>query len=86
MITVRKLINLKGGERFGVCNSCGKISSEDRTLIMITCSIYGNGGTSICLCEGCANALIGALDETWEEDEEIEIFFAEARGVGEQNG
>lgn len=83
MITVGKLIKLKGAERFGVCNSCGKTSSEDRTLTRITCSVYGNSGISICLCEGCGNALIGALDEIWEE--EIEKFFAEARGAGEQN-
>lgn len=63
MIIVRKLIKLKGAEKFGTCNSCGKTSSEDSTLIRITCSTYRNSGTSICLCEGCANVLIGALDE-----------------------
>ena len=74
MIIAKKLINLKGGERFGACNSCGKTSSEDSTLIRIACSVDGNGSTSICLCKGCANALIGVLDEIWEvEDEE---FFA----------
>ena len=83
MIIAKKLINLKGAERFGACNGCGKTSSEDSTLIRISCSVDGNGSTSICLCKGCANALMGVLSEIWEVDDEE--FFVEARGAGEQN-
>ena len=69
MIITEKLIELKGAKRFGVCNSCGKTLSDDRTLGRITFSVYGDGGISVCLCERCANVLIEELaDWSGEND------------------
>ena len=59
---IRKLAKLKGAERFGNCNSCGKTSSEDSTLMRITFSTLKTSGTSICLCGDCANT----LTEMWK--------------------
>ena len=61
-IQIRKLAKLKGAERFGNCNSCGKTSSEDSTLMRITFSTLKTSGTSICLCKDCANI----LTEMWK--------------------
>ena len=66
MITVEKLIELKGAKKFGNCNSCGKTSSEDSTLMRITFSVYGNDSTSFCLCERCANTLVEELSDRLE--------------------
>ena len=66
MIITEKLIELKGADKFGDCNSCGKTSSEDRTLMRIIFSVDGNGSTSFCLCERCANTLVEELSDRLE--------------------
>ena len=60
-IKVRKLVNLKGAERFGSCNSCGQTSLEDNSLMRITFSTLETNGTSIWLCGDCANTLTEML-------------------------
>ena len=60
-VQVKRLINLKGAEKFGACNSCGQISLEDSSLMRIIFSTLEINSTSIWLCRDCANTLIEML-------------------------
>lgn len=60
MIEITRLNECSGSNRFGSCNSCGRSSSDDKSMVRIT-FMMERQGTSVCLCSKCANVLFNTL-------------------------
>lgn len=61
MIVIEKLSEQKGASRFGSCNSCGVVSSDNDTLIRIKAALIEGNSSSICLCSDCMEQLLDKL-------------------------
>lgn len=71
MITIEKLNLCKGADRWGSCNSCSK-SSKEAEIFRIKAETDLGQGINLCLCRGCANTLLGALDATLFNDQGVD--------------
>ena len=61
MIVIEKLSEQKGASRFGSCNSCGVVSSDNDTLIRIKTVLLEGNSSSICLCSDCVEQFMEEL-------------------------
>lgn len=60
MIEITRLNECNGSNKFGSCNSCGKFSNDDKSMVRIK-FMMERQGTSVCLCSKCANVLFNTL-------------------------
>lgn len=61
MIEIKRLVDCKGAEVFGSCQSCCKPDTEDTEMKRITIRTYLGQGTSVCLCSECLEELRNKL-------------------------
>lgn len=57
MIKVEYLKELKGAQKFGTCNSCGKWSEKDPAMVRVRFTVDGRFFSTIFLCDECRKLL-----------------------------